>query len=413
MTRGVSMNHMQRIILAFREGVQRLERASAKIDADLCLFHQLQQQLDAQTERKTRSGDGGVLPEGSSAPVGNTGPTEESRLEGGYEARDGGDGRRSSGRESRANGQTSWHVDPSGSPPEASFPIPEAVSSLLPYEGYPSPYSVCTVGEVDVLHYLFGQTIHTIQKYSENNYPWQDHALPFGPRCQSSSSSCPHASIFCTLGKVSKMCEPQCCLDPSWMPHPTEAELDELRHLGCLGDTMIPDDHGDAPFGEEEEVRAMEGEGIGGEGEDAIAMGNGEVRERTQRHAGMPSYPSPMGNARGGVDATATMDENGRATKTASVTTTHYSSTSRYEHTSDTQQESSLCHPTFHTHSPTSSSGAASWMEKSQPSYQSPNRHRRGRHSTAHSSTTSSHNEAHERSSYPSSGSEKTNPKPQ
>lgn len=233
MTRGVSMNHMQRIILAFREGMKRLEWASAKLEADILLYNELRRQMEARVrgeQEKDIAGSAYCSHRSGLSTVGKDGCEDGNP--------------RSSGR--------SAHTTPDRGESEHYFSRDfagglvdgvEAAASLFPCSGYPSPYSVCTVGEADILQYLFGQTIYTIQKFSESNFPWPSNELSVGPQCTEPPPGCQGPSIFCTQGLISKMCEPQCCIDPPWLPSGTEKEMRELRHLGCLGETMIPEDN--------------------------------------------------------------------------------------------------------------------------------------------------------------------------
>lgn len=264
MTRGVSMNHMQRIILAFREGVKRLQCASAKIETDLWVYDRLQQQqqeydLAQEAEAGEKAApeeeeDRHSLPESGHCFLGSHphfGEDEDHEDAASHPS---------------AGGVTTNSRGGSKYPSRYDYlaeggpDLEEAAASLLPCSGYPSPYSLCTAGEAAVLQYLFGETIFTIQKFSESNFPWQGSGPTFGPRCAYPSPGCSHSTIFCTQGFISKMCEPQCCIDPPWVPSPTENEMAELRNLGCLGDLMIPESAHASHHenGEEERMIEME-----------------------------------------------------------------------------------------------------------------------------------------------------------
>lgn len=184
-TRGVCKNHLQRILAAFREGLRRLNSAS----------------------QYWKSGEGMPPPEaaGSTSAVNNDIPT--------------------------------LHAYNQGDTSSAS-------SVLCP--GYPAPFSLRTTGEVEVLQFLFGSTIHAIKKNSFRNFPWNESRMSaaatfamsrYAPRC----FHCLYPSIFCADSWLHHLSQPQFIFNPPWIPT-GENELEQLRYIGCLGEVMLPID---------------------------------------------------------------------------------------------------------------------------------------------------------------------------
>eukprot|EP00796_Vickermania_ingenoplastis_P001823 gene1823-1109_t len=253
MARGVCKNHMQRILLAFREGVRRLAKASADLAAAAAAAAAVSPRPTTATTALSTPRD--------AAPV-MTSPGTSRSL-----SSDVGGQLNSTANSFGPGPGPGPGLQQQGGPPAAgphssglSFtPRSDAAAAAMGLcPGYPAPCSMLTAAEVHVLRNLFGTTIDMIKKYSACNFPWGvdgSAAMPMpptAPRC----NACPYPSVFCTECCIPKMCEPQFCFDPPWVQHTAE-DMQELRCLGCLGESMLP-------YDESEEMAAQQAAPHGG-----------------------------------------------------------------------------------------------------------------------------------------------------